>query len=200
MIKINVNKFLIIALFLVLPLSSYGKTFEEEEDFVNEFAVEATTILSDETLNENDKNNKFANLVMSSIDINLISKFVLSKSWKTATDEQKEAYINAFKKYFINSYANKLNQYSGEQIIVSGSEEAGKYIIVNSNIVREGTDTLKISLKWRLLNKNGVIKIIDLNIEGISLVIAQREEFQSFLANNDGNLDLLITKLISVSN
>jgi phospholipid transport system substrate-binding protein len=200
MIKINVNKFLIIALFLVLPLSSYGKTFEEEEDFVNKFAVEAITILSDETLNENDKNNKFANLVMSSIDINLISKFVLSKSWKTATDEQKEAYINAFKKYFINSYANKLNQYSGEQIIVSGSEEAGKYIIVNSNIVREGTDTLKISLKWRLLNKNGVIKIIDLNIEGISLVIAQREEFQSFLANNDDNLDTLIKKLISVSN
>ena len=200
MIKINLNKFLIIALFLVLPLSSYGKTFEEEEDFVNKFAVEAITILSDETLNENDKNNKFANLVMSSININLISKFVLSKSWKTATDEQKEAYINAFKKYFINSYANKLNQYSGEQIIVSGSEEAGKYIIVNSNIVREGTDTLKISLKWRLLNKNGVIKIIDLNIEGISLVIAQREEFQSFLANNDDNLDALIKKLISVSN
>ena len=200
MIKINVNKFLIIALFLVLPLSSYGKTFEEEEDFVNKFAVEAITILSDETLNENDRNNKFANLVMSSIDINLISKFVLSKSWKTATDEQKEAYINAFKKYFINSYANKLNQYSGEKILISGSEEAGKYIIVNSNIVREGTDTLKISLKWRLLNKNGVIKIIDLNIEGISLVIAQREEFQSFLANNDGSLDALITKLISVSN
>ena len=200
MIKINVNKFLIIALFLVLPLSSYGKTFEEEEDFVNKFAVEAITILSDETLNENDRNNEFTNLVMSSIDINLISKFALSKSWKTATDEQKEAYINAFKKYFINSYANKLNQYSGERIIVSGSEEAGKYIIVNSNIVREGTDTLKISLKWRLLNKNGVIKIIDLNIEGISLVIAQREEFQSFLANNDGSLDALITKLISVSN
>ena len=200
MIKINVNKFLIIALFLVLPLSSYGKTFEEEEDFVNKFAVEAITILSDETLNENDRNNEFTNLVMSSIDINLISKFALSKSWKTATDEQKEAYINAFKKYFINSYANKLNQYSGEKIIVSGSEEAGKYIIVNSNIVREGTDTLKISLKWRLLNKNGVIKIIDLNIEGISLVIAQREEFQSFLANNDDNLDALIKKLISVSN
>ena len=198
--KINVNKFLIIALFLVLPLSSYGKTFEEEEDFVNKFAVEAITILSDETLNKNDRNNEFTNLVMSSIDINLISKFALSKSWKTATDDQKEAYINAFKKYFINSYANKLNQYSGEKILVSGSEEAGKYIIVNSNIVREGTDTLKISLKWRLLNKNGVIKIIDLNIEGISLVIAQREEFQSFLANNDGSLDALITKLISVSN
>ena len=43
-------------------------------------------------------------------------------------------------------------------------------MIVESNIIREGTDTLKINLKWRLLNKDNQIKIIDLNIEGISLV------------------------------
>ena len=90
-------------------------------------------------------------------------------------------------------------QYSNEKIIVNGAEEAGKYVIVDTNIVREGTDTLKINLKWRLLNKNGDIRIIDLNIEGISLVIAQREEFQSFLANNDGDLEALIAKIVSVS-
>ena len=101
------------------------------------------------------------------------------------SEEQKEKYLNAFKDYFINSYANKLDQYSGEKIAIIDSEEAGKYVIVNSNIVREGTDTLKINLKWRLLNRDGQIKIIDLNIEGISLIIAQREEFQSFLANNN---------------
>ena len=59
---------------------------------------------------------------------------------------------------------------------------------------------MKINLKWRLLNRDGEIKIIDLNIEGISLIIAQREEFQSFLANNEGDLEKLIEKIISVSN
>ena len=133
------------------------------------------------------------------IDLNLISQFVLSKTWKSATDDQKERYISAFKTYFINSYANKLDQYSGEKIIVNGSEEAGKYVIVDTDIIREGTSTLKVNLKWRLLNKNDDIKIIDLNIEGISLVIAQREEFQSFLANNNGDLEALIEKIVSVS-
>ena len=66
---------------------------------------------------------------------------------------------------------------------------------MDSNIVREGTDTLQINLKWRVLNRDGDIKIIDLNIEGISLIIAQREEFQSFLANNNSDLDKLISKL-----
>ncbi len=196
------NKILNILAILLLtltPLTAWGVNLSEEE-FVAKFANEAITILGSEQISKNEKNNKFTSLVMSAIDLNLISQFVLSKTWKSATDDQKERYISAFKKYFINSYANKLDQYSGEKIIVNGSEEAGKYVIVDTDIVREGTDTLKINLKWRLLNKNDDIKIIDLNIEGISLVIAQREEFQSFLANNDGDLEALIDKIVSVSN
>ena len=194
------NKILnILVILLTLnPISVWGTNLNEEE-FVKKFANDAIMILGNEQISVNEKNDQFTNLVMSAIDLNLISQFVLSKSWKTATDDQKERYISAFKTYFINSYANKLDQYSNEKIIVNGSETAGKYVIVDTNIIKEGTDTLKINLKWRLLNKNGDIKIIDLNIEGISLVIAQREEFQSFLANNDGNLDSLIEKIVSVS-
>ena len=196
----NIINIFIIFILILAPLNASGTDLKDEEEFVNKFADEAITILSNNEINENEKNDKFTNLVMSAIDLNLISQFVLSKTWKSATNDQKERYISAFKKYFINSYANKLDQYSGERIIVTGSEEAGKYIIVDSNIIREGTDTLKINLKWRLLNTNGDIKIIDLNIEGISLVIAQREEFQSFLTNNNSDLEALIDKIVSVSN
>ena len=195
------NKILNIFLILLFltPVSAWGANFSEEEDFVEKFADNAIMILSNNQISKNEKNDKFTNLVMSAIDLNLISQFVLSKAWKSATDDQKERYISAFKTYFINSYANKLDQYSGEKIIINGSEEAGKYVIVDTNIVREGTDTLKINLKWRLLNKDGDIRIIDLNIEGISLVIAQREEFQSFLMNNNDDLEALIEKIVSVS-
>ena len=196
------NKILNIFVILITltPLTVLGVDFSEEEKFVEKFADEAIMILSSDDVDKKEKNDQFTNLVMSAIDLNLISQFVLSKTWKSATNEQKERYISAFKTYFINSYANKLDQYSNEKIIVNGAEEAGKYVIVDTNIVREGTDTLKINLKWRLLKKNGDIKIIDLNIEGISLVIAQREEFQSFLANNNGDLEALIEKIVSVSN
>ena len=200
MIKININRFLIVILLTLFSFNLYASTSNDEENFVRTFANEAIIILSDKNITEKDKNNEFTDLVMAAIDINLISKFVLSKAWKFATDDQKVRYITAFKNYFINSYANKLDQYSDEKVIITGSEEAGKYVIVDSNIIREGTDTLKINLKWRLLNKDGIIKIIDLNIEGISLIIAQREEFQSFLANNDNDVEALISKIISVSN
>ena len=189
----------ILLLFCSFNFTAYSSNFLEEENFVTSFADSAISILSNNTISDAERTSSFTELVMSSIDLNLISKFVLSKAWKNASDEQKENYLIAFKDYFVSSYANKLDQYTGERVDVIGSQEAGKYVIVESNIVREGTDTLKINLKWRLLNKNNQIKIIDLNIEGISLVIAQREEFQSFLANNDYDLDKLIEKIVSVS-
>ena len=196
---IKIKIFSVITFFIIIN-NVFASSFSAEKDFVSNFADSAINILSDNEILEGEKNSKFTDLVMSAIDLNLISKFVLSKTWKNATDDQKERYIQAFKDYFINSYANKLDQYSGEQVEVVDAEEAGKYVIVNSFIYREGTDTLKINLKWRLLNRDNEIKIIDLNIEGISLIIAQREEFQSFLANNEGDLEKLIEKIVSVSN
>ena len=200
MTKLIKTKIFSVITFFIIINNVFASSFSAEKDFVSNFADSAINILSDNEILEGEKNSKFTDLVMSAIDLNLISKFVLSKTWKNATDDQKERYIQAFKDYFINSYANKLDQYSGEQVEVVDAEEAGKYVIVNSFIYREGTDTLKINLKWRLLNKDGEIKIIDLNIEGISLIIAQREEFQSFLANNEGDLEKLIEKIVSVSN
>ena len=196
----QIKKILILALFISTINSFAFASFEAEEKFVSNFADNAISILSNESLNASQKNIQFTELVMSSIDMNLISKFVLSKYWKLATDDQKKAYLAAFKQYFISSYANKLDQYSGEKVIIVSSNAAKKFVIVKSNIVRDGTDTLKIELDWRLLTRNGQTKIIDLSIEGISLIIAQREEFQSFLANNDNSLDALINKLSSINN
>ena len=195
----QIKKILILALFISSINSFALANFEAEEKFVSNFADNAISILSNDSLDASQKNIQFTELVMSSIDMNLISKFVLSKYWKLATDDQKKAYLAAFKQYFISSYANKLDQYSGEKVIIVSSNAAKKFVIVKSNIVRDGTDALKIELDWRLLTRDGRIKIIDLSIEGISLIIAQREEFQSFLANNDNSLDALINKLNSIN-
>ena len=171
--------------------------FESEENFVSDFAASAISILGDEGLNNNDKNIQFTDLVMSSIDINFISQIVLGKYWKLISDDQKSEYLKAFRAYFISSYANRLDQYSGEKVVVISSNAAKKYVIVKTNIVREGTETLKIELDWRLIKRDGSTKIVDLSIEGISLIIAERETFISFLNNNDGNLDTLIMMMQS---
>ena len=174
--------------------------FESEEKFVSDFATSAINILGDESLNNNDKNIQFTDLVMSSIEIDFISQLVLGKYWKLASDDQRANYLKAFKAYFISSYANRLDQYSGEKVVVISSNAAKKYVIVKTNIIRDGTETLKIELDWRLIKRDGRTKIVDLSIEGISLIIAERETFISYLNNNDGNLASLIKMMQSKTN
>ena len=196
----QIKKIIILVLSFSFISTFVFANFEAEEKFVSNFADNAISILSNESLDINQKNLQFTDLVMSSIDMNLISKFVLSKYWKIASQEQRDVYIKVFEEYFISSYANKLDQYSGEKIVIVSSDAAKKFVIVKSNIVRDGADTLKIELDWRLLTRDGQTKIIDLSIEGISLIVAQREEFQSYLSNNDGDLDALINRLRSINN
>lgn len=191
------KKILILIIFFSTLSSLTFANFDNEEKFVSDFATNAINILSNESLNNNEKNIRFTELVMSSIDIDFISQIVLGKYWKLISIDQKAEYLEAFKAYFISSYANRLNQYSGEKVIVISSNAAKKYVIVKTNVVREGTETLKIELDWRLIKRDGNTKIVDLSIEGISLIIAERETFISFLNNNDGNIVSLITMMQS---
>ena len=69
---------------------SQSSEFAKEEDFVSNFADKAIEILSDEGMSEYDKTSSFTNVVMNAIDLDLISKFVLSKTWKNSTDDQKK--------------------------------------------------------------------------------------------------------------
>ena len=190
---------ILIIFFSSLNILAYAN-FESEEEFVYDFAASAINILSDESLNNNDKNIQFTDLVMSSIDIDFISQIVLGKYWKLISDDQKSDYLKAFRAYFISSYANRLDQYSGEKVVVISSNAAKKYVIVKTNIIRDGTETLKIELDWRLIKRDGRTKIVDLSIEGISLIIAERETFISYLNNNDGNLASLIKMMQSKTN
>lgn len=89
-----VKKFIstIIPLFVLIQISN-ASNHSPEEDFVKTFSDNAISILSNTEISEQEKSEEFTSIVMSSIDLNLISKFVLSKAWKSATTDQKERYL-----------------------------------------------------------------------------------------------------------
>ena len=71
---------ILIVFFALIPLTVWGSNFSNEEAFVKKFADEAIMILGNDQIDKDEKNDQFTNLVMSAIDLNLISQFVLSKS------------------------------------------------------------------------------------------------------------------------
>ena len=76
---IKIKIFSVITFFIIIN-SVFASSFSAEKDFVSNFADSAINILSDKEILDGEKNSKFTDLVMSAIDLNLISKFVLSKT------------------------------------------------------------------------------------------------------------------------
>ena len=65
--------------------------------------------------------------------------------------------------------------------------------MVSSQVKRSQGPPVKVD--WRLRNKDGVWRIIDIEVEGVSLAVTQRAEFSTLISNHSGRLEGLLEKL-----
>ena len=122
--------------------------------------------------------------------------YTLGKYRKTLSDDQKKNYEDLFKSYFLKSFSGRLVGYSDAKIAVLSEEVKNeKYTIVYSKLI--GTsERPEVKIDWRVYTKDPENPLIrDLVIEGLSLARTQKEEFNSILANNDGNIEALFENL-----
>ena len=57
----------------------------------------------------------------------------------------------------------------------------------------DGSKALKVD--WRVRIKDGKYKIVDIMVEGISMIMTQKSEFSSFIKRNGGKIDALLDEL-----
>lgn len=104
------------------------------------------------------------------------------KAWSKATAEQKDRFVNAFIQLVINSYAKGLALYDGQVFNFSDPvmSKSGKFAKVRSSMAQTGTTPIVID--YKLSNKSGSWKIIDLTIEGVSMITSYKSQFAPTLA------------------
>ncbi len=110
--------------------------------------------------------------------------------------KKKKKYNLLFEKYFLKKFSSTLTSYTEPKIVVLSADiKSEKYTIVNSRLL--ATDKRpEIKINWRVYTKNPHEPLIrDLIIEGVSLARAQKEEFQSIIQSNDGNINALFSSL-----
>ena len=103
---------------------------------------------------------------------------------------------NFFKNYFLKSFSGRLVGYTDAKIAVLSEEiKNEKYTIVYSKLI--GTsERPEVKIDWRVYTKDPENPLIrDLVIEGLSLARTQKEEFNSIIVNNDGNIEALFENL-----
>ena len=190
--KILKNFVVSIVILFFLINNSWSKTASE---FINSLSSEASNILSSK-LSEDEKIIRLKEIGEQSVDIEGVALYTLGKYRKTLNDSQKKQYKELFRNYFLKSFSGRLVGYSNAKIAVLSEEiKNEKYTIVYSKLI--GTsDRPEVKIDWRVYTKDPENPLIrDLVIEGLSLARTQKEEFNSIIANNDGNIEALFENL-----
>ena len=164
-------------------------------DLINDIVNEAASVLKSTDPVES-KIIKLNDIAERSVDIDGIGMYALGKHKKTMSDEQKIKYKKLFKSYFLKSFSSRLVDYTDPKInVVSQKVINKKYTIVNS-ILEATSKRPEVKIDWRIYTKNPDKPLIrDLIVEGLSLARTQKEEFNSVIQNNDGDLNALFKNL-----
>ena len=187
------TKIFLIVFFILISLNNLSA--KEPSELINEIVDEASFILSSSDPVES-KIIKLNNIAEINVDIDGIGMYTLGKYRKTLNEEQKIKYKKLFKSYFLKSFSSRLVDYSDPKInVVSEKKINEKYTIV-STLLEATTKNPEIKIDWRIYTKNPERPLIrDLIVEGLSLARTQKEEFNSIIQNNDGDINYLFKSL-----
>jgi phospholipid transport system substrate-binding protein len=184
----------VFGLFLVVAMATPALA-EEPATMVERLGGEAIRIAANSEAKLSDKQAKFENLFQDGFDVPLVAQIVLGRYWRVATAEQKEEYTSLFHRYIVGTYAARLNAYSGQTFEVAGEQRLNdKEVLVKSLIQEPGGPALKVD--WRVLQRNGEHRIVDVVVEGVSMAITHRSEFAAVISKT-GSVETLLEKLRS---
>ena len=181
---------------ILIYITTTNLSFSIEADvFVQSTVNRASLILADDT----SKDKKIAGLkviAQETVDIRGIGMYTLGPTRKNLNPSQKEEYNKLFEQYFLKSFSSRLAEYSDPKIRVDSQEKLNeKYTMVSSTLLA-GDDKPEVKIDWRIVTKdpNNPL-IIDVVIEGVSLAKVQKEEFNSIIQSNNGDINMLFTSL-----
>ena len=190
--KISRNTFILIFLYFSLINYSWSQSASE---FIDSVTNEASNVLSSK-LTDEEKIVQLKKIGENAVDIDGVGLYTLGKHRKTLSNDQKNQYKELFRNYFLKSFSGRLVGYSDAKIAVLSEEiKNEKYTIVYTKLI--GTsDRPEVKIDWRVYTKDPEKPLIrDLIIEGLSLARTQKEEFNSIILNNDGNIQALFENL-----
>jgi len=165
---------------------------------LRKLSSDAISVLKDGQLDPAHRAAKFHGLMARDFDIPLMARFALGRYWKKSDLSQRSAYVEAFTGFMLHHYASKIAGAKIASFDVQSARRAGKRdVMVQSRITQRGGRVVK--LVWRMRQRNGQFRVIDVVAEGISLALTKRQEFAAIIKANGGNVAPLIQRLRQIA-
>lgn len=180
----------------VIGVSQNQTDLAEYKTFAQETGDEIIRILVDKSSPLKDRKAKFRQVLQKRFSLPSIAKFVLARYWHRADESQKARYLDLFEEATVDNYTAQLDSYNDERLEVLTARPGNKKaVIISTRIIRpSGGDPLHVD--WHASKTTaGIIKVVDLVINGVSMSITQRSEYGAMVQAARGNLDHFLNTL-----
>lgn len=164
--------------------------------FVSRLGERTIAKLTDASLSPTVREDQFRDLLREGFAVKTIGQFVLGKYRRSAPRETVDEFITVFEEYVVSLYARQFKHYSGQKFLVenvANTSRPGDSMVMTKIFPSGNSDPLRVNFQVR--NFGDSFKILDVRVEGVSMVLAQRDEFTSYISTNGGQVDALIAAL-----
>jgi len=185
--KLSVTTALIIlgtalaGLFHAGTAAANGPISTDPSMFIKELAQDAITVFDSRQTTVETREKKFQSLLTENFAMEKISRFVVGKHWNRMSSPQRQQYGRLFEEWLVKYYSIRLNGYSDQRVRVISKKAVGR----NDVLVRthfEGPTTPKpIKVNWRVRQFKSGPRIVDVIVEGVSMITMQRADFTAII-------------------
>ena len=134
---------------------------------------------------------RFRQLFDADFDVQGIARFVMGPHGRSMTPEQQQEFATLFRDYVAQTYSDKLATYGGAPFRVTGTRPNGEETIVTSEVSRHGGNP--VQLVWHVANRGGKSLVTDVQVDGASMKVSQRDQIAAIVQRNGGRSDALLS-------
>lgn len=131
------------------------------------------------------------------VQVKYSAALILGNYYKSASNDQRNAYFNAFEGYLIQTFAQALSMYNGQQFQVESAKDIGDKTLLSIRILLIQPDAnqqpIRLDFLWRKNTVTGEWKAYDLVAEGVSMITTKQNEWATLL--RQGGIDALTQEL-----
>ncbi len=156
-------------------------------------------VLGDNELSSKEKREQTYKIIENEINFPGMSRRILALSWKSANDEQKARFTVLFKQILLNTYWERIKNFSGQRVeYITGMTEGDNFATIDTVIV---SDKVEIPITYRMEVIDGKWLAYDFLVESLSLVTSYRTEYRNIIKLNgiDGLLQQMEKELAEIT-
>lgn len=149
------------------------------------------------------RNRKLDDLFEEYVDVPYVAKFVVGRYWKEMDEQQRQEYLDIFKRYVKAVYKTfPLGFLSRISYEVTGAVPDKNFVVVNALIrinAEENAPIQEFLVAFRLRKNNGKIKLVDVKVAESSLLLSYRGKFYEMISSLDGEISWFLEDLTAMS-